>query len=49
VISKRFAGTWARAKYPQWSALLDAALRRYAGRATRVDEQLLYAGIEPFL
>lgn len=49
VVSKRFCGTWAGDTFPEWSSVVQAALRTYEGTATSADESKLQADVEDFL
>src|SRR4030042_4027865 len=49
VVSKRFSGIWAGGKFPQWSTLIQAALRTYEDKSTPADENQLQADMESFL
>ena len=49
VVSKRFAGCWACARFPQWKPLIEAATRSYDGTTTSKDNNLLNTEIEHFL
>ncbi|UCD08300.1 MAG: DUF4111 domain-containing protein [Dehalococcoidales bacterium] len=49
VISKRFSGIWAGNKFPEWDALIQAALRTYGGTNTPADEGCLQEDTENFL
>lgn len=41
VVSKHFAGNWARNCYPEWAPLIEAALRSYERTATPEEADLL--------
>ncbi|MGB3715881.1 MAG: aminoglycoside adenylyltransferase domain-containing protein [Candidatus Promineifilaceae bacterium] len=41
VISKTAAGLWAEGTYPQWSELIQIAVKSYEGRATPADDQFM--------
>ena len=49
VVSKRFSGIWADDIYPEWSSVIQAALRVYEGKDTNADKSLLQADLDSFL
>ena len=48
-VSKRSSGIWAGDIFPEWSTLIQAALRTYEGIDATSDEKLLQADVESFL
>ncbi|OGG56417.1 MAG: hypothetical protein A3F84_28325 [Candidatus Handelsmanbacteria bacterium RIFCSPLOWO2_12_FULL_64_10] len=49
VISKRFGGHWASARFPQWAPLIQAAIRSYEGTGMPGDEEFLEGKVRRFL
>ena len=49
VISKRFSGIRAGNTIPEWSSVIQAALRTYGGNDTPADKSLLQDNVESFL
>ena len=49
VVSKRFSGIWAIDRFPEWTSLIQTALRTYEGTNTPADESQLQADMESFL
>ncbi|UCC16495.1 MAG: DUF4111 domain-containing protein [Dehalococcoidales bacterium] len=49
VVSKRFSGSWAVDKFPEWSPVIQAASRTYEGKNTKADKNRLQAEMERFL
>lgn len=49
VTSKRASAAWAEDAFPQWRALVEAAIKTYDQRATAEDRTLLESRVEPFL
>jgi hypothetical protein len=49
VVSKRFGGDWASARFPQWAPLVQAAIRSYEGTGMPGDEEFLSSEVGCFL
>jgi hypothetical protein len=49
VVSKRFSGIRAIDRFPEWTSLIQSALRTYEGTNTPADESRLQADMERFL
>ena len=48
-VSKSFSGEWGRDRFPEWRALIEAALASYQGRETQEEADLLKGEVESFL
>jgi hypothetical protein len=48
VVSKRASAEWARAAYPRWRRLIEAAGKSYERRATTDDQELLRSEVASF-
>ena len=49
VVSKFSSGKWARARFPDWQPLIDAAVASYQGTATRDEAEVLKNQTESFI
>jgi hypothetical protein len=48
VVSKRASAAWAGAAFPEWRALIDAAIKTYDHQAARQDSDLLTSEVSRF-
>lgn len=48
-VSKFFSGEWARARFPEWTPLIEAAVASYQGRRTSDKAELLKREVESFV
>lgn len=48
VTSKTASGEWARDRFPEWSGLIDAAIRSYKGEATEKEKKEMQSEVSVF-